>query len=233
MDLKQIAFSQFNFRLPKRIQSSTCGVACMVQTLNFFEIPFESAEKVFENFVKLAKYSERYTFLNFPELDFAIPYSIEVDDVGKEVDDKIVQLAEANSNDYLPTYLLKIGSDARGMSQFLRNLNLKARIFEFKDADPVQFKEDLQNELTLGKWLIASVKLTHIPHLMKRGNREYQERHRFITHLVNLYLNEGELWMIDPLTREGEEAAMKVDFDEVVKAMTEDRVRGQFISLNK
>jgi hypothetical protein len=233
MDLKKIAFSQFSFQLPKRIQSTTCGVASLIQTLNFYEILYESPEKVFENFVKLAKYSARYTVLNFPELNFPIPYSIEPEDEGKAVDDLVVQLCEPNSNEYLPTYLLKIGSDARGMSQFLRNLNLKARTFEFKDADSVQFKEDLQNELTLGKWLIASVKLTHIPHLMKRGNREYQERHRFITHLVNLYMLDGDLWMIDPLTREGEEAAMKVDFVEVVKAMTEDRNRGQFISINK
>lgn len=262
--IQEIHQAQHKLNLPEIVQSTACGAASIVQTLNYFEIPYESAEKVFWDFVFTGRYSRKIISLEFEGWeDFKIPFDFlspgeddreGLDRVGEWREKKGVEekfrafVEERKSKGYLPTFLLRFGSDSRGIRRFLGKKGLGAVLYEFKTKSVLETSENRNHriylqgkdlvemalkELDKDRFLICSVEKGKIPYLKKVSEKIYGAESAELseTHLVTVKSILGKIYFIDPMIEDSEDALQEVKKDVFARALAGDRCSGHFISI--
>lgn len=251
--LNRIHQPQLNFKLPHIINLNACGVASIVQTLNYFEIPYESPEEVFYQFVKAGEYSLDYVTFEFEALpELPIPFTFvkpegdpkrAIEETnGWTAENKIkeafsVKIEKANSESYIPTFTLKYGSDSRGIVKFLEKQGLTVQMHEYirGETEEEAFYKKLDEALNSGAVVMASVKKTEIPYLRKLAESIYgKDEEKLIgTHLLTLVRHKGKTLAVDPLVEEKSNAIKEVETEKLRKALTAGRKRGRFLAIRK
>ena len=254
---------QFELDLPKTLSKSACGPCCIAQTL-WQLYPHEdiSAEAVTKEFIKFNKFSKPFIqaemnhngdLVKVPVI-FSNNQSVEDMTKAKEIVESFfsskdpenqytLTLEKPNSAEYLPTFLLDRGSDARGIREFLEAKGLKSTLYEFKTTNqhaqtgtiflntPDAFVDSLVGALhTLSDngMIIASVNMHKLPHLENVVRTKYSHGWQISTHLVCVTgAGKGVVKVLDPAYEANQ---IELSLDVFVKAVTEkDNGRAHFV----
>jgi len=259
--LQNIVTCQLKLNLPKLIQQNACGVACILQVLKFKNALKQSEEDLFLDFLSFGKYTFPRIELKLEGLSQPIPYSIldpsknTIENAQKEISELFkgqeetgynTNLNNTVNNEYLPTFLLKTGSDSRGICEYLRYQVITSKLYEFSSdkntasknikhtiySDLNAFMDTFTLELNQGKMIIASVKMEALPHLKEVSKLIYKDNTSELTHLVCIKKENSNIYIIDPLIEQISNAIVKTNLDQLQVAMTENRAKSRFIAIN-
>ncbi|MBD3366441.1 hypothetical protein GF360_03850 [candidate division WWE3 bacterium] len=152
--LAKIHQSQLDMMLPKVLLLNACGIASMVQVLNYFNKLDKSPEDLFLDFVEFGKYTRPLVNVIFPSLPgIKIPYAPVLNTMERgEVLEEVKAWSKLNSQrdnikgrvsisvdlptdiTYLPTFSIKYGTDSRGMKSFLTSKGLDVSLYEYTEG---------------------------------------------------------------------------------------------------
>lgn len=254
---------QFKLSLPIALSKSACGPCCIAQTLWQLDPHSNiSAEAVTKEFVKFNKFSKPFIqaqmehkgdlfevpvmFSGNQPLEDAAKAKEIVESFGgdKEQNDRYtLTFKEPNNTEYLPTFLLDRGSDARGIRAFLESKGLMSTLHELKATDqptqantmffntPDAFMSSLieaLHTLSSNSMIIASVNMHKLPHLEDVIRTKYSHGWQISTHLVCVTgAGKGIVKVLDPAYEANQ---IELSLDVFVKAVTEkDNGRAHFV----
>lgn len=259
--LQNIVTCQLKLNLPKLVQQNACGVACILQVLKFKNVLKQTNEDVFLDFLRFGKYTFPRVELELEGLPQPIPYSIldpskkTIENTQKEISElfdkqeltsKNIRLNSTVNNEYLPTFLLKTGSDSRGICEYLRSLGITSKLYELSIdknttnknikhtiySDLNTFMDTFSLELNQEKMIIASVKMEALTHLKEVSKIIYKDNISELTHLVCIKKEKGSIYIIDPLIEQVSSAIVETNLDQLRVAMTKNRIKSRFIVIN-
>lgn len=263
--------SQFNLSLPIPVQKCCCGIASAIFVLRYFKVNLETSDTDLAlDFMDYGQYTQPIIgvqFANYPSRTFPvllsksekqadIEMSIEQAKTFLDVySDKLttigydLEIIYPNHQKYTPAFLMRNGTDVRGLSRWLNMQGLKTKVYEYREKIPQidlepnhkiitnkeAFVSMFESELLNGNSLLISSVIQS--KFLYTKEVDIVRDIRFTgTHVVVAKKGRGENFVTyaDPAYKNGNLGVKQIRLEDFLEAMIgDDKRSGHFLEVSR